>query len=76
MPKLIRVSGKEAVRAFEHAGFVHVRTTGSHFILKKTGCRYHLSIPVHNNDTLGTGLLKSQIDAAGLSIEEFNKLVG
>lgn len=35
MPKLRRVSGKQAIRALERLGFVQVRQRGSHVVLKK-----------------------------------------
>jgi predicted RNA binding protein YcfA (HicA-like mRNA interferase family) len=75
MPKVPRLSGKDAVRAFKKAGFSEVRTCGSHVILKKDGHAIRLSIPVHSGKTVGTGLLKSQIEAAGLTVEEFIKLL-
>lgn len=75
MAKVPRISGQEAVRVFEKAGFHHDRKTGSHFILKKAGHRYRLSIPVHAGKNLGVGLLKDQIDAAGLTVEEFISLM-
>ncbi len=34
MPKLRRVSGKEAIRALERLGFLQVRQRGSHVVLK------------------------------------------
>ena len=75
MPKIPAVTGKEAVRAFERAGFVCVRTSSSHQIMKKAGCIYNLSIPVHGGKTLGKGLLKSQIEASGLTVEQFSDLL-
>jgi predicted RNA binding protein YcfA (HicA-like mRNA interferase family) len=45
--------------------------SGSHCIMKKDGHRYRLSIPIHGNKTLGTGLLASLIEDAGLTVEEF-----
>jgi predicted RNA binding protein YcfA (HicA-like mRNA interferase family) len=75
MANVPRISGAEAVRAFERAGFRHVRTTGSHYILKKDGHRYTLSIPIHKGKTVGVGLLRSQIDAAGLTVERFIELL-
>jgi predicted RNA binding protein YcfA (HicA-like mRNA interferase family) len=75
MPKVPRISGKEAVRAFEKAGFCLDRISSSHHILKKAGHSYLLSIPVHKGKTVGLGLLKSQIDAAGLALEEFLELL-
>jgi len=75
MPKLPRITGGEAVRAFKRAGFEEDRTNGSHTILKKTGHLYHLSIPVHAGKTIGKGLLKAQIEAAGLTVEQFIDLL-
>ena len=63
------------MRAFERAGFICVRVKSSHHIMKKEGCRNLLSIPVHSGKTVGKGLLKSQIDAAGMTIEEFKRLL-
>jgi len=75
MSSVPSISGAEAVRAFEAVGFQHVRTAGSHYILKKPGNRYLLSIPIHGSKALGKGLLKSQIFAAGLTMEEFLALL-
>ncbi len=75
MPKLPAISGEDAVRAFKRAGFILDRISGSHHILKKQGHPYHLSIPVHKGKTLGKGLLKSQIDAAGMTSDEFVALL-
>jgi predicted RNA binding protein YcfA (HicA-like mRNA interferase family) len=75
MPKVPRISGTDAIRAFEKCGFRRVRTCGSHHILKKAGHRYLLSVPVHKGKTVGAGLLKSQIEAAGLTIEQFIELL-
>ena len=74
MPELPRPSGKEAKRVFELAGFIHVRTNGSHHILKKPGHRGTLSVPIHGNKTLGKGLFQDLLKAAGLTAEQFAKL--
>ncbi len=75
MPNLPRVTGKQAIRAFEKAGFSVVRIKGSHHIMTKPGHRYTLSIPVHGQEFVGTGLLRSQIKAAGLTEAEFIDLL-
>jgi predicted RNA binding protein YcfA (HicA-like mRNA interferase family) len=75
MPSAPKVTGAEAIAAFEKAGFRHARTAGSHHILKKSGHRYTLSVPVHGARPLGTGLLKAQVEAAGLTMEEFQALL-
>lgn len=76
MAELPAVTGREAVDAFGKAGFTLARISrSSHHILKKTGHRYLLTIPVHGNKTLKAGLLRSQIRLAGLTIEEFCALL-
>jgi predicted RNA binding protein YcfA (HicA-like mRNA interferase family) len=75
MPKVPRIPGREAVAAFEKFGYEVDRVKGSHHILKKPGCFELLSIPVHDGKTVGTGLLSHQIKLAGLTIEEFRKLL-
>jgi predicted RNA binding protein YcfA (HicA-like mRNA interferase family) len=72
MAEVPRISGLEAIRAFEQAGFEVVRVNGSHHILKKSGHTNRLSIPVHGGRTVGVGLLRRQIAAAGLTVEQFN----
>jgi predicted RNA binding protein YcfA (HicA-like mRNA interferase family) len=69
MPKLRRTSGRKARAAFEKAGYLHVRTNGSHFILRHPETGRHLSVPDH--DTLKPGLLSDLIKRAGLTVEEF-----
>ena len=75
MPEIPRITASEAIKAFEQAGFRVVRKRGSHRILKKDGHRFRLSIPDHGSKTIGLGLLDSQIEAAGLTREEFIALL-
>lgn len=72
MSKLAGVSGRQAVRAFERAGFVAGKAEGSHVTLKKPGFPI-LVIPLHRE--VSPYLLRSQIKRAGLSEEEFLKLM-
>jgi predicted RNA binding protein YcfA (HicA-like mRNA interferase family) len=75
MPEVPRITGSEAVRAFERAGFVVDRVSGSHHIMKREGHPFRLSIPVHGGKTVSRGLLKAQIEAAGLTVEQFVDLL-
>jgi predicted RNA binding protein YcfA (HicA-like mRNA interferase family) len=43
--------------------------------MKKEGHREILSVPVHAGKTIGKGLLGDLIDAAGLTVEQFIKLL-
>jgi predicted RNA binding protein YcfA (HicA-like mRNA interferase family) len=69
MPKLPVISGAEAVKAFERAGWRQDRQRGSHVILLKPGHIASLSVPQHRE--LAPGTLRSLIRAAGMSVAEF-----
>jgi len=72
MPKLTDISGKNAVKAFTKFGYNHVHTSGDHAILQKPDYPT-LSIPLHKE--VARFLLKKQIKRAGLSENEFLKLL-
>ncbi len=71
MPKLPRISSREAIRALERLGFEQVRQTGSHVVLKKeteegkVGC----VVPMHRELKVGT--LSGIIKQARVTVEEF-----
>ncbi len=56
------ISGRQAVRAFEKAGWIIARQRGSHIVLIKPGASVNLSIPDHKQ--LDRGLLRAQIRKA------------
>ncbi len=70
--RLAGISGSKAIRAFERAGYMAGRPEGSHVKLKKPGCT-NLVIPMHRE--VSPFLLRSQIKRAGLSEEEFLRLL-
>ena len=71
MPRLRRVSGREAIRALERLGFEQVRQRGSHVVLKKrtpegaVGC----VVPLHPELAIGT--LRGILKQAGVTADEF-----
>lgn len=70
MPRLPRISGQEATRAFGKFGYEVVRQRGSHVRLRDpSGQRQPLTVPNHRE--LKSGLLRRLIRDAGLSIEDF-----
>jgi predicted RNA binding protein YcfA (HicA-like mRNA interferase family) len=73
MAKLANISGKEAAKAFEKAGWQRMGQVGSHLVLSKPGVRTNLSIPQHKELSVGT--LPALIKAAGLTVEEFLALL-
>ena len=74
MPKLPVVSGRDARRAFEQAGWRFNRQRGSHMVLIRDGVAVNLCIPDHRE--LDRGLLRSLIRDSGLTVEEFCALLG
>jgi len=73
MPRLPRVSGPQAVAAFERVGFEVRRRRGSHIVMVKSGFPETLSVPDHRE--LRPGTLRALIRKAGLSVEEFLALL-
>ena len=74
MGRLSNISGKEAIKAFSKIGYRLDHQEGSHMILycAKPGLP-PLSIPNHKE--LAPGLLRSQIRRAGLTVDEFRRLL-
>ena len=73
MGKLANISGKEAAKAFEKAGWVSLGQVGSHLVMVKPGIRVNLSIPQHKELSVGT--LRALVRHAGLTVEEFLELL-
>jgi len=75
VPKLPILSGKDVIKVLEKIGFNHIRTRGSHAILKKQTAQGSKTIPVPLHKELAKGTLKSIMNQAGLSIEDLIKLL-
>lgn len=73
MGRLANISGREAARAFENAGWQRLGQVGSHLMMIKPGIRVNLSIPQHKELSVGT--LRALIRSAGLTVEEFLELL-
>ena len=61
------VSGVQAARALRRFGFAEIRQTGSHLILRKES----RTVVVPQHKPLKPGTLKSIIEQAGLTLEQF-----
>jgi predicted RNA binding protein YcfA (HicA-like mRNA interferase family) len=61
------ISGKEFARLLEHHGWSLLRVQGSHHIYGKAGSNVRLSVPIHGNQALKTGLLRHLMKLAGIS---------
>lgn len=73
MARLSNISGKEAVKAFERAGWRKVGQVGSHLVMTSDRSRLNLSIPQHKELSVGT--LRALIRNAEMTIDEFLALL-
>jgi len=72
LPKLPAVKPKVIIKILKKAGFIHVRSKGSHFQFKKG----NLLVTIHfHNKELKTETFRSILRQAKMSIEEFNKFL-
>jgi predicted RNA binding protein YcfA (HicA-like mRNA interferase family) len=67
------VSGKQAIAAFQKAGWQVARVGKSHVVLTKDAERNNIFVPLHNE--LDRGTLRSIIRKANLTLDEFSKLL-
>ncbi|MBI5598818.1 MAG: type II toxin-antitoxin system HicA family toxin [Deltaproteobacteria bacterium] len=73
MTKLPQVSSRECIKALERAGFYRVRRKGSHIVLHRKDPFAQTVVP--ERKTLGKGLLHAILRQAGLSVNDFLKLL-
>jgi len=74
MTRLPTLHSRKIIKALEQAGFVFDRQTGSHFILRHPISKKTTCVPKHGKD-VKRSLMKEIIQQAGLSEEEFRKLL-
>jgi predicted RNA binding protein YcfA (HicA-like mRNA interferase family) len=63
-------SGKNFCKLLEKKGWKLARISGSHHVYVKQGTLYRISVPVHKNDDLKIGLLKSFMKIAEITEAE------
>lgn len=74
MSKLPLLSGKEVLKALSKIGYKPDHQTGSHVILRQEQEPYRrLTVPNHREIAKGT--MRAIIRQAGLTVEEFTKLL-
>jgi predicted RNA binding protein YcfA (HicA-like mRNA interferase family) len=61
------ISGKKFAKVLEQNGWILLRIQGSHHIYGKLGIPDRISVPIHGNQSLKTGLLRHFLKVAGLS---------
>jgi predicted RNA binding protein YcfA (HicA-like mRNA interferase family) len=71
MPKLPRISSKEAIRTLVRMGFYQIRQTGSHVIMKKQTINGEVGCVVPLHPELKVGTLSGVLKQAQITPEEF-----
>jgi predicted RNA binding protein YcfA (HicA-like mRNA interferase family) len=68
MPRLPRLSGREAIRALERLGFAQVRQRGSHVVLREEAPEGPIGcvIPLHDELAVGTLRWEGRLTTTGL----------
>ena len=74
MAKLPRISGKKLIKALRKNGFEVLRIRGSHHFLAHPDGRRTV-VPVHGNETIGTGLMSKILRDCEIERDDFPKLL-
>jgi predicted RNA binding protein YcfA (HicA-like mRNA interferase family) len=61
------ISGKEFAKLLKRTGWSLLRVQGSHHIYGKAGSEIRISVPIHGNQSLKTGLLRHFMKVTGLT---------
>jgi predicted RNA binding protein YcfA (HicA-like mRNA interferase family) len=76
MTRLPALTAGEVLRALQRAGFVVIRTSGSHHrVVHPDDPSRATTVPVHARKTLKRGTLYGIIKQAGLTVDEFRALL-
>jgi predicted RNA binding protein YcfA (HicA-like mRNA interferase family) len=65
-----QVSGRELARIVQRRGWSLARIQGSHHVFTMPGRRKRIVIPIHGNQPLKQGLLRSLMKIAGLGEDD------
>lgn len=75
MPKLPIVPARKLIKVLKKKGFTLHRIKGSHHTFIRNTDRLTVTVPVHPGHDLGRGLTITILKDAGISDEEFLKLL-
>ena len=64
------ISGKKFAKLLKSKGWRLLRVNGSHHIFGKPGNVQRISVPIHGNKALKTGLLRHFLKVSGISEDE------
>ena len=64
------ISGRKFAKILERSGWKLLRIQGSHHIYGRAGSEVRLSVPIHKNQALKTGLQRHLMKMANLNEED------
>ena len=67
------LSGRNVINALQRAGFVVRRQRGSHVVMRRSDPYAQVTVPDHRR--IDTGTLDVILEGAGLSVQEFLRLL-
>ena len=73
-PKMPRVTASQVIRVLEKLDFKFTRQSGSHKIYRDDS-NNRVTVPFHAGKILHPRVLKSILDDAGLTVEEFVRIL-
>ena len=74
MSKLSPAKSDEVIKVLEKLGFKKIRQSGSHAVFYHTDGRW-TTVPIHKGKDIAKGTLHKILKDAGLSNEEFRKIL-
>ncbi len=75
MTTLPVLSGKKLLKVLIKHGYVALRKKGSHVFVESVNGECSTVIPIHGNEDLGTGLLKSTLNDLELTADDLQKML-
>lgn len=73
MPPLPRLTARELLQKLERLGFVRVRQSGSHVLIRhRDNPQRFAVIPMHSQRTIPPGTLRHILTATQVSVDELN----
>ena len=69
------LSGKKLLRFLLKNGYIALRKKGSHVFVESNEGLHGTVVPIHGNEDLGTGLLKSILNDLELSVEDLKRML-
>ncbi len=75
MKHLPVVTSRDVLAALHRAGFVDIASEGGHRQLRRPDGGHRVTVPVHGHQDVPPGTLRSILRQAGLTSEEFARLV-